>query len=49
MLPAGRIRGKAYVADALGGRLWRVDTRANTLLGSVALAGAPIALAALPD
>jgi hypothetical protein len=40
--------GKAYVADVLGDRLWRVDTRTNTLLGSVAMPGAPIALAARP-
>ncbi|HXI19072.1 MAG TPA: hypothetical protein VNM48_22125 [Chloroflexota bacterium] len=40
--------GKAYVADAFGDRLWRVDTRTDTLLGEVPMTGAPIALAARP-
>jgi hypothetical protein len=37
-----------YVADALGDKLWRVDTHANTMLTPLPLAGAPIALAARP-
>ncbi len=40
--------GKVYVADTFGDRLWRVDTRTNTLLGSLSLPGAPLALAARP-
>jgi hypothetical protein len=40
--------GKLYVADAFGDRLWRVDTRTDTFLGSIPLAGAPIAIAARP-
>jgi len=40
--------GKAYVADPFGDRLWRVDTHTDTLLGDVAMPGAPIALAARP-
>ncbi len=40
--------GKAYVADALGDRLWRVDTRTDTFLGSVPMPGTPIAVAARP-
>jgi len=40
--------GKAYVADAFGDRLWRVDTRTDTLMGDVPMPGAPIALAARP-
>jgi hypothetical protein len=39
---------KLYVADTLGDRLWRVDTRSNTLLAPIALQGAPLALAARP-
>ncbi len=40
--------GKAYVADALGDRLWRVDTRTDTLLGSIPMPGVPLAVAARP-
>ena len=40
--------GKAYVADGLGDRLWRVDTRTDTFLGSMPMAGTPIAVTARP-
>jgi hypothetical protein len=40
--------GKVYVADAMGDRLWRVDTHTQTFLGAMSLAGAPLALAAGP-
>jgi hypothetical protein len=39
---------KVYVADLLGDRLWRADTRTNRFLGAVPLAGAPITIAARP-
>ena len=38
--------GKLYVADVLGDRLWRVDTRRDLFLGSIAMPGAPLAVAA---
>ena len=38
--------GKVYVADIIGDRLWRVDTRTDTLLGALPMPGAPLALAA---
>jgi hypothetical protein len=38
--------GRLYAADADGDRLWRVDTSTDTFLGSVTLAGAPVAVAA---
>lgn len=38
--------GKLYVADVLGDRLWRVDTRRDSFLGSVAQPGVPMAVAA---
>ncbi len=40
--------GKLYVADVLADRLWRIDTRTNTLLGGLPMPGAPIAVAARP-
>ena len=41
LAPSGRL----YVADALGDRLWRVDTRRDVFLGGVAQPGAPMAVA----
>ena len=38
--------GKLYVADVLGDRLWRVDTRQDLFLGGIAMPGAPLAVAA---
>ena len=37
-----------HVADTLGDRLWRFDTRTNTLLTPLFLGGAPLALGARP-
>lgn len=41
--------GKLYIPDALGDTLWRVNTMTNTLVGSIPMPGAPIAVAARPD
>ena len=38
--------GKVYVADTVGDRLWRVDARTDTFLGSMPMPGAPLALTA---
>jgi hypothetical protein len=38
--------GKVYVADTIGDRLWRVDARTDTFLGSIAMPGAPLAVTA---
>jgi hypothetical protein len=40
--------GKLYVADTLGDRLWRLDTRTDSLLAPLYLSGAPLALGARP-
>ena len=40
--------GKLYLADTLGDRLWRLDTRTDTLLPPLYLPGAPLALGARP-
>jgi DNA-binding beta-propeller fold protein YncE len=40
--------GKLYVADTLNDRIWRLDTRTDTLLSSLYLSGAPLALGARP-
>ena len=39
---------KLYVADTMGDRLWRLDTRTDTLLMPLPLAGAPLALGSRP-